>query len=49
MKRYRKLLSALLPIVVFGLVELGVDVPPGWSEGVISVLTPILVWAVPNA
>lgn len=49
MNRYRKLLSAVIvPILVFGLEAAGVDLPPDWDVGFIAIVTPILVWAVPN-
>ena len=47
--QYRKLFSAvLIPIIVFALEASGVELPPDWSKGIMAVLTPILVWAVPN-
>ena len=49
MKRYRKLFSAVIvPALVFGLEAAGMEIPPGWAEGVVAVVTPLLVWAVPN-
>lgn len=47
--RYRKLLSAVIvPAWVFGLEQAGVDLPPDWADGILLVVTPLLVWAVPN-
>ena len=49
MNRYRKLLSAVIvPALVFGLEAVGIELPPGWAEGVVMVVTPLIVWAVPN-
>ena len=49
LNRYRKFLSAVLvPALVFGLEAIGVDLPPGWAEGVVGVVTPILVFVIPN-
>ena len=48
MHKYRKLLGALLPLVVFGLTTAGVSLPPGWTEAVVAVLTPIMVWGFAN-
>jgi len=49
LKRYRKLISAVIvPALVFGLEGAGMEVPPGWAEGVVGVVTPLLVWLVPN-
>ncbi|MCH7605117.1 hypothetical protein IID24_03995 [Patescibacteria group bacterium] len=49
MNRYRKLLSAVIvPALVFGLEAAGVELPPNWADGVILVVTPLLVWAIPN-
>ncbi len=47
--RYRKLVSAVLvPGLVFGLEAAGAELPPGWAESVVAVVTPLLVWLVPN-
>lgn len=50
MNKYRKLFTAVVvPALVFGLDAAGMEIPPGWAEGVIMVASPFFVWLVPNA
>ena len=45
-----KLLTAVIvPAIVFGLGFLGFDLSPEWQAGLVTVVTPFLVWLVPNA
>ncbi len=46
--KYDKLLAGLLPFVVWGLTQLGIPVGPEWAAAVTVVLTPLLVYAIPN-
>ena len=48
MNNHRKLLASLLPLVVFGLAAVGVELPGDWVGNAILVLTPFLVWLFPN-
>ncbi len=48
MSNYKKFIAALLPLVVLGLTLAGIQLPPGWTEAVVAVLTPLGVWFFTN-
>ncbi len=47
--KINKFLMSLLPAVTMGGAYLGTDISPEWYEATVVSITPLLVWAIPNA